>query len=256
MSLAREYSRLFRRNLLHFATWNPLTDAYEVGDFGLFRRGVFQKLGNVREFGVDPGAKPSASKVRFSYTSTGAVEAQTGAAAQTSAGGATATMSIGFQGSEAFHVRTQDLTVMEMPSVDAVARKLSRKRDGNGRKWNKRWRIVRKVYLAEDPVILASAEKATTFELSGSTDAISQLGLGKGSADISVKSNRGNTLEILGGKGPIAVDLFRVRVGGGAGLVSFSPGQEAEEEAEPELDDEWDDDDLDDDLDEGQDDDQ
>jgi hypothetical protein len=39
-----------------------------------------------------------------------------------------------------------------------------------------------------------------------------------------------------------AIDLFRVKLGGGAGLVSFAPGQSdaQEPELELELDDDWD----------------
>lgn len=244
MSLAKEYTRIFKRNLLHFPTWIPLTDAFEVGDYGAFRNGVFQKLGNIREFGVDPGTRVSATRVRFSYSSAGAVVARGGAEAKGAAApqGASAKLDIGFQGEEAFFVRTRDLTVMEMPAVDAVAHQLVRKRDASGRKWKQAWRVVRKVYVADDPVILASAEKQTSFSLSGSANAIAQVELGKGSAEIAVTSSRGNTLEIVGGKGPIAIDLFRVKLGGGAGLVSFAPGQSdaQEPELELELDDDWD----------------
>jgi hypothetical protein len=250
MSLAREYTRAFKRNLLHFPTWSPLIDTFEVGDYGAFRQGVFQKLGNIREFGVDPGARTSATKVRFSFSSAGAVVARGGVEA-TGSGmpqGASATLEIGFQGEEAFFVRTRDLTVMEMPAVDEVAFELVRKRDASGRQWKQAWRVVRKVYIAEDPIILASSERQTSFTLSGSAQAIAEVELGKGSAELAVTSSRGSALEIVGGKGPIAVDLFRVKLGGGARLVSFAPGQSDAEAEEPELelDDDWDEELMDD----------
>ena len=245
MSLARSYNRLFKRSLLHYAAWSPLTDAYEVGDYGGFRRGVFQKLGNVREFGVDPKPRPSGATVRFSFTSTGAVVVRTaaGATVDTFAADATqAKLDLSFQGNEGFFIRTKDLTVMEMPSVDAVARQLFRKRDDSGRKWRLGWRVVRKVYVADDPAIFASSERQASFSLTGNSALLQQLELGNASADVAVSSSQASSLEIIGGKGPIALDLFRVPTLGRAGLESFAPGDGAGDEGEPELDDDWDED--------------
>lgn len=248
MTLARRYNALFKRNLQHFAAWSPLVDSYDVGDYGVFRRGVFQRLGSIREFGVDPGARPSATKVSFSYATTGTtVVSGAGAGQPAVASRASGALELAFQGSDALYVRAGELRVMEMPSVDAVAHALLRTHDASGRQWRPAWRIVRKVYTATDPVILASTEERTTFALSGSAQALAMLGGGRGSADITVRSNRANTLQITSGTGPIALDLFRVGLGGRAGLVSLAPGRQGEAEVELDLDDDWDGE-LDDDL--------
>lgn len=238
MSLAKHYNVAFKRHLLHFAAWSPLLDAYEVGDYGEFSRGVFQKLGSIREFGVDPGARPGAARVSFSYASTGSTVVRgEGSGAGHHMGGS---LQLAFEGNDALYVRTQELRVMEMPSVDAVAHQLVRKHDASGRKWSPTWRVVRKVYIATDPVILASTEKQTTFALSGRADAIAGIESGRGSADIEVTSNRANTLQITSGTGPIALDLFRVKLGGHAGLLSFGPEHRDGDEMEIDLDDDWD----------------
>ena len=260
MELARKYAQIVKSRLLHHAAWSPVTDTYEVGDYGAFREGIFQKLGNIREFGIDPAPKQSTSTVGFDFASSGTTMVRTAAGASVDvfpSQPVEAKLQLDFQGDSSVFLRTSKLTVIEMPSVNAVAGQLHRKRDANGRRWKLGWRIIRKVYVATDPVILMSLERGATFSISGTATALKAVEAGSGSASLSVSSNKANTLQIVGGTGPVAFDLFRVRVGGGAGLsfdVSRGPSQE-DEPAEPELDDEWDDEpeDDDDDLFEGSD---
>jgi hypothetical protein len=247
MSLARRYNILLKRSLQHYAAWSPVTDGFEAGDFGGFRRGVFVKLGNIREFGVDPAPQPGSSVTTFSFTSSGAVVSRTsGGVAVESFGDedTEAKLFIEFQGENSLFIRTGEISVMEMPSVDAVAYRLRGTQDPNGRKWKSGWRVVRKVYRAENPTILASEERSASFQLKGKAGVLKQLELGNASADIAVESNQARALQIIGGAGPIALDLFKVRPSGRAGMVSFAPGQQAEDAqpGEPELDDDWEDD--------------
>lgn len=250
MTLAAKYNRILKGKLLHFAAWSPVTDAYEVGDFGALRRGVFQKLGNIREFGVDPDAQAGASATSFDFTSSGSSIVRV-------AGGATvdvfpnqpleAKLEITFSSEEAFYIRTSKLNVTEMRSVDQIAQKLKGRRDRDGRRWKLRWRIVRKVYTAANPAILASVEKDTKFTLLGRADALKALELGNASAEIAVASSRQDALKIAGGTGPVAIDLFRVKLLGGAGLEAVESEDALESHnVAPELDDDWDPDEDDD----------
>lgn len=243
MSLARKYNALFKRHLRHFAAWSPVTDRYEVGDFGVFRGGVFQSLGNIREFGVDPQPRAGAAAAKFSYTSSDAVIVRTQAGAEVASftsDPVQAELSISFTGSSNFYIRTAELTVEEMPAADAVAYQLRGRKDANGRKWRLGWRVVRKVYTAQNPAILASLERDTKIQIAGQAKLLQQLEGGSASADISVNSSRSDVLEIMGQTGPVALDLFRVRVTGRAGLVSFAPGEDEDEsDVGLELDDDW-----------------
>lgn len=243
MSLARRYNLLFKRKLSHFAAWSPVTDRYEVGDFGGVRNGVFQVLGNIREFGVDPNSTTGPSSVSFSYTSSGAVFMRTQAGLELDVFPSEplhAELAVEFHGEESFYVRTGELKVIEMPSVDAVAHQLRGREDANGRKWKRGWRVVRKVYVATNPVILASSERGARFCLSGRADALRRLEAGNASAEIGVTSSRAESLEVLGGTGPVALDLFRVRVTGRASVVSFDPNtSDNEPEDVAEFDDGW-----------------
>ena len=222
VTLAKRYNKLLKSRLLHYAAWNPVTDGYAVGDFGGFKGGVFQRLGNIAEFGVDPGARPGASTTKFNFTSSGAKIVRTAAGVAVDVfpeGSVEAKLEIDFSGEDGFYIRTGELSVTEMESVDAVAQQLKGRRDANGRRWQLRWRVVRKVYVAINPTILASAEQSVGFTLVGKADALKALELGSASAEISASSTRQDAVQIIGGTGPVALDLFSVRViGGGANL--------------------------------------
>jgi hypothetical protein len=71
---------------------------------------------------------------------------------------------------------------------------------------------------------LASKEANSTFKLSGKADALRQLELGNASANIGVEATSSSAQKIVGGSGPIALDLFRVRLlGGGPQLLRDTP---------------------------------
>ncbi len=69
MPLAQRYNRVLRRHTLHFAAWSPISDPYAVGDYGLLRNGIFQKLGHIRDFGVQFETEPG-HPVTFDFSST------------------------------------------------------------------------------------------------------------------------------------------------------------------------------------------
>lgn len=247
MDLASHYAQIIRSRLLHFAAWSPVTDPYEVGDYGAFRRGVFYKLGNIRELGVEPQVRPGAASVSLSFTSAGATAVRTMAGARVDAFPAQpveGSLELEFQGESSVFIRTGRLTVTELVGVDAVASRLVGARDGYGRRWRLGWRIIRKLYVATDPVILVSAERGARFSLRGRVDALAAVEAGHGAVELAVSSSKADALQIVGGTGPVAFDLFRARLGGHA-HVSFGGVEgrgelEAAARGEPELDDEWD----------------
>lgn len=226
MGLAQRYNRTLRRQILHYASWHPVTDPYEVGDYGGFRFGVFQKLGNVREFGVVPKVDIGNSSA-LDFTSSGmtAVRLEAGVEVKVYSNlNVEAELKIAFSGSNSMYVKAAQVNVSAMRSVEEVARQLRKRKE-----WDHRWRIVRKVYTAVDPVILVSTERETSFTLSGKADLLKNLELGKGSVQIPVKASSSRVVKVVGGTGPIALDLFRVRVLGSTEL-EVSEGKEDDDD--------------------------
>lgn len=215
MTLAQRYNRILRRQILHYASWHPVTDPYEVGDFGGFRMGVFQKLGNIRDFGVTPELETGNSS-SLDFTSSGMTTVRTEAGVQVkvySELDIEAKLELSFTGSNSMYVKSAVVNVTGMRSPETVARQL----DATGR-WNHRWRILRKVYTAVDPVILVALERDTSFTLSAKANVLKQLEIGNGSINIPVHTSNKKAVTVVGGTGPIALDLFRVRHNGAAGL--------------------------------------
>lgn len=253
MDLASHYAEIIRSRLLHFAAWSPVTDPYEIGDYGALRRGVFHKLGNIRELGVEPQVRPGAAAVSLSFTSAGATMVRTMGGARVAAFPAKAvegTLEIEFQGESSVMLRSGQLAVTELAGVDAVAGRLVRARDGLGRRWKLGWRIIRKLYVASDPVILVASERGARFTLRGRAEALAAVEVGRGAGELSVSCSQADALQIVGGTGPVAFDLFRARLGGHAhvsfGGVEGRGASETDEQGEPELDDEWSEETLDD----------
>jgi hypothetical protein len=246
MVLATTYVRIVRSRLLHFAAWAPVIDRYEVGDYGACRHGVFQKLGNIREFGVEPQARPGTCSVSLSFVSDGANMVRTAGGARVDTfptQSVDGTLELEFRGDNSVFIRTGKLSGTELVGVDAVAGQLLGRRDADGRAWKRGWRVIRKVYVATNPVILISTERGARFSLSGRVEALAAIEAGEGSAEVSVSSSQADSLQITSGSGPVAFDLFRVRLGGHAqvafDVVAPPRNSNPEPVGEPELDDEW-----------------
>ena len=54
MGIPKELNRIIQKHLHAHAAWLPITNTYELGDYGLIADGVFQKMGNIgKEFRVE-----------------------------------------------------------------------------------------------------------------------------------------------------------------------------------------------------------
>ncbi|WP_429933480.1 hypothetical protein [Agrobacterium vitis] len=97
---------LFKICKIH-AAWLPITNGFELGDYGIIDSGIFRKLGNVtRDFGLTFITKPGASSnVKFSSNGV-AVTHVSGEAEAKLAGNAdvTATLSISFEKTDSFYI--------------------------------------------------------------------------------------------------------------------------------------------------------
>lgn len=220
MSLAQHYNKVLKTNLLHYAAWHPISDFYAVGDFGVFKGGIFQKLGNIAEFDMTVRVASGATS-NFDYASAGTRVVRVSGGAEVQAfpdQPVEAKLTIAFSGKHSVYLKASSVNVLEMPDVDAVAHQLRGRRDSLGRKWKTGWRVVRKVYGAKDPAILASTAGDTSFDLSAKADVLKALELGNGSAEVAVTASNEDVIKVTSGTGPIALDLFKLGFFGGTTL--------------------------------------
>ena len=235
MSIARVINRTLKREIGHYVAWMPLSDSYAVGDYGAFRGGLFQKLGNVAEFGVDP--RPSSGRdVAFTLASSGVTTLRTVAGAEVPVfpdNPVQAELTLGFSKGDGVFLRAS-ARVEEMTSVDAVAHALSGAMAADGRSWKRRWKVVRKVYTAKDPLLLAAAESNTEFRISATADVLKAVELAGGHGGLAVTGSRSTAFHLSPGTGPLALDLFSLGWFGGAALETAAAMSHHLDDAWPE----------------------
>lgn len=226
--------------------WLPLSSEVDLGDFGIWRRGVFTPLGNVREFGAEP-VIVDGQPVSLDFQSTGVVivDAKADAAAKIqSAVEASANLSIHAANAESFILQAPVLTSRRIDNVAAVAAKIHAADGKSGLRWRSRYKFVTEVYSGERVTILATSEAKTTILLRGKAEDPRDLLSGKVDATLSADKSMG--LSLVGAAGAVGLRLVRIGVSGVG--VSFGVDGEADGDAPPPVIDEdaWDEDPEDD----------
>src|SRR4051794_3696474 len=71
MRLAKQFNDVIEKQLNIFAAWLPVSNTFQLGDYGIMDDGVFAKMGNIRELGVDFRiGKGQDTRVDFTSSST------------------------------------------------------------------------------------------------------------------------------------------------------------------------------------------
>jgi hypothetical protein len=230
-SLARALGRVMRRNFKMNAAWLPLTTPFRLGDYGLWRGGVFQPLGNVADdFGVTIDVEDG-EPVSLDFESKGVVVVDEDASASGSTKGANVVdgevgLVIRASQSQSFVIKAPTLTSQRMTNVARVAAQIDRLRDEDkGPPWSWRYKIVTEIFTGDNVTILATIESNTTIRLSGKADTAREILNAAIKADVSADKSLG--LSFLGATGPVGLRLARVKNSGRV-AVSFGQGFDGE----------------------------
>ncbi len=226
MGSARALGRVFREHFGMHLAWVPLTTSLSLGDYGLWRGGVFVPLGNIAEFGVSV-RRERGRESSLEYTSAGLVSVGGAAGRAPLVGaGSRGEAQLRFSQANACVVQVGRLTSERIGNVAEVSRKLSRQRG-----WRRRYKIVTELFRGEDVLLLVTSEKDTEIRIRGGLGA---RGRGsEGSMEVTASKRLG--LEIVGGEGPIGLNVCRVRLGG-ASAVAFGDLEDGASEPEVETD--------------------
>lgn len=222
MSITKNYARSVRRQLRYHAAWVPMSDPYEVGDYGVFRGGVFERLGNIRQYGVDfttvPGQDTSAkftdsgvTSVLFDLSGGGTID-PAGATGDVEAG-----LKFSFSTARSFTVRCAVVKAEVMDAIPQVAQALAAVPA-----WNPTWRVVRSVHRAKGGTVLGSSTANAELVLTGKVSALQAIDAGHVSGEVKVTHNREVGIEYVGEDGPIGLETFRVRANGQPVLRSMA----------------------------------
>lgn len=217
MSIARAFSRVLRKHFHMHPAWLPITSSVALGDYGLWRGGVFVPLGNVKEFGVDvqPVAGQTikldfqSSKVRMTKLH-GNIPV-----AAFPAGALRAELRFEMAAAQSFVLKAAEVTSTRVSNVGPITRALAASWRRRGReRWRLRYKVVSELFVGTDVVLLASTSKSTSVSVRGSGSELTRLEQGRAGAGLEFSSSKQLGLQVLGGHGPIGLGLFRVRASG------------------------------------------
>lgn len=239
MGLAAEYNRALHRHANFYAAWFPIVAPFRIGDYGLIRDGVFEKIGHIDEFGVQFGTEDGepAPSLDFMSEGTRAIAFVGGAELPATAiptVEAEAKLTFNFDRENSFVVKAERIAMTRMSNIRQVSDELARLR--REKKFSHRWRVVSAVYTGEKCVVLMSSEANTKVEFSGKASALRQLNMGNVELKPSVSTTSDSVLKTVGESGVLGLGLFKLRQFFG-GFEVLADSQLTDEEREVE--DDW-----------------
>ena len=212
MGIAKDFNKVIHKELEVHAAWLPVTNTFEVGDFGVISDGVFARMGGIEsDFGVAFASQAgAAARLDFKSDQVRSIRIVAGAEVAVWPGDdVEASLKIEFGREKSFYLKAA-LTMEEMASPFAVAQALAG-RPG----WDaKKFKVISAVYTGKGCVVLSSRSSNASFEIGGKAGALKKLDVGSAEAGLAVASKKGMGLEVLGANGVIGLRMFRVERSG------------------------------------------
>lgn len=210
MSIAREYARTLRRHLRCRPVWPPMLDIVP-GDYGVFRGGVFVRVGNVTtDFGVPVVVEPGGRRAdKFQYHSDGAIGLD--ADVSGALAGADAGLRIGLSRRSSFFVSIAELDVQRLQSPRAVATRLRELPQ-----WPfMRYFVVAELYSGRDLLFYGTESGSAGVTVRGSTEDLKLFqSVGKIGGSVQFAATGDVSVQFRGSADVIAgfgLGLFRVK---------------------------------------------
>lgn len=213
------YDRLLRDALGCRAVWPPVLTPVGLGDFGVVDGGVFRRLGNVAEFGLDFAVEHGPPS-RLDLHSADARLIRLAGDVALPVDGVAAGVRVEFARSDGFVLKCARVELAQIADLGALARRLLGARTPDGRRWRPlAWRLVWQLYAGRDVLFLAARSAGSHVELHGRGAGPSL----RGGAGLTAARSVGLGVEVVGDSGPIGLGLARVRLVGG---VQFFSGED------------------------------
>ena len=207
MGVARAFDDILKSQANFHAAWFPITNTFQVGDYGVIGDGVFVKLGNIQDdYGI-PIATERGDDAKLNFASKGTRVTKLAGGAEVTAFPAQpieAKLSLEFDHESAFLIKA-NLSLLAMPNIASVAKRLAQA-DG----WKRKYRVVSGVYTGHNCSIISSTGANSKIELSGKADALKELDLGNVAVGISTSTSEQIGIELVGKTGAIGLSLFKL----------------------------------------------
>jgi hypothetical protein len=238
MGLAAEYSKALHKHANFYAAWFPAAAPFRIGDYGVIRDGVFEKIGHLDEFGIEiktESGEPTPS-LDFMTEGTKSIAFVGGAELPASAlpvADVEAKLTFAFDRKNSFVVKAEQIQMTRMSNIRQVADTLAQLR--RSKRFSHKWRVVSATYTGHKFVVLMSSEADTRVEFSGKASALKQLNVGNVELKPSVNVSSDAVLKTVGETGVLGLGLFKLKQFG-SGLQVLAEGELSDEEREMEED--------------------
>jgi hypothetical protein len=212
MSLAAQYCKELRRELRRHANFPP-NRPVALGDYGVVRDDVFDRLGNVADLGIRFSTVDGAGQSTFQFKSQGSVDFELIAKGDVQPGGVPAVragLDMKFHREHAVFFTAAGCTVKAVANIAELGRVLIELlRQG---RWESDYYVVTEVNHAERTTAVASGEKGSEIRLEADSPALEQIKLADASLSLHVKRSKSMALEIVTEEAQIPLmQLSRIR---------------------------------------------
>ncbi|HMK24994.1 MAG TPA: hypothetical protein VK483_03120 [Chitinophagaceae bacterium] len=213
MGLPKDFNNIIESQLNIFAAWLPLTNIYELGDYGVIADGVFAKMGNIKEFDVEFTPQTgNESKIDFTSASTSITNFSAGGKVDViPEGSIDAKVTFKFEKGKSFLIKSPSINITAIGNINQVGEKLM-----VHPKWQRKFKVVYQTYFAKEAAIMSTINAGTEITFSGDVKALQKLNVGNASLNFTSSHKLG--LDQQGKEGVIGLGLFQIVRGGIFGL--------------------------------------
>jgi triacylglycerol lipase len=212
MALGSQYCKQIREELRRHANYPP-NKLVELGDFGVLDDHVFERLGNLRQFGVTFNTIDGTGRSSFQFKTKGNVDFHLIAKGDVQAGGITAVragLELKFSHEDAVFFVAAECTTKAIDNLLALESALISLL--NQGRWQTEFYVVTEINAATKTTAIASADKDCEIKLEASSPAIEAIELGDANLELRVKRSRNTSLEVVTEKGQVPlIQLSRLR---------------------------------------------
>lgn len=217
--LAKSYNQALRRDLTAYAAWFPVTNTFEIGDYGLIEDGVFKSIGKISSKFPDIELKTaSGPESKIDFKSEGTKMIKLGADGEVdslaSLGNADAKLKFMFSKENSCVVKAT-LSSMQLTNIEEVAIQLANKSS-----WKRKYKVVSSIYNGDQCVVICAREANTEVTLSGAASVLQQVEGGKVSASLDIEASKESVFNSIGESGVIGLDLFKINLFGNVKLLA------------------------------------
>jgi hypothetical protein len=223
--LAQKFNEVLQKELNLHAAWFPITNTFQIGDFGFFDDGLFRTVGNIKrnfpeiELVVEKGSEATID-FKSDGTSMQSLNGSGEAASLGSLGNADAKLLLKFTQENSMVLKAK-MSSDELKNIDEVGRKLALKDS-----WNKKYKVVSTIYSGQGSVIICSREAGTEVTISAAANVLKQVEGGKVDGGVQIQSNKQSVFSSIGESGVIGLRFFKLKwLGQGVNVLSETQGE-------------------------------